>query len=115
MRRRNVVLLLLAGLGSLFLWIMNCSGPRAVVTQVELVSPAVVDEPYRVVAYIENRGRGHGEVGVIFRLRERQNGYTVQSSERVALEAGERSIVTSAIVAPQGTYVPEVELEYPPR
>lgn len=104
------LLLVLAGL-----WVANCSGPRPSVADVQVTAPRAEGEPYLVGALIRNEGRGHGEVKVSFRLRDRASGQTVEQGAKVDLEDGETTRLVVEIQAPPGDYAPMVEAIYPPR
>jgi|GEM_PF-1231756 hypothetical protein len=97
------------------LWVLNCSGPRPRVLDVRLTTPPVEGAAYTVEAVIRNPSHGHGEVDVIFRLRSRATGLTIQESRRADLRPGETTLVRAQIVAPRDSYEPEVEVNYPPR
>ncbi len=97
------------------LWILNCSGPQPQVLDVQLIGPLGPGQPYRVEATVSNRGRGHGEVAVTFRLRDRTTRQTVEEERRAQLQPGETVRVAALILAPPGSYEPEVQVEYPPR
>ena len=97
------------------LWVVNCSGPRPVVTDVQLHEPDRDGAPYRVEAIVRNAGGGRGQVTVNVRLRERASGRTIQTGKQVVLEARESALVLAELPAPRGNYAPEVEAEYPPR
>ncbi|MBI4499172.1 MAG: hypothetical protein HY689_14880 [Chloroflexi bacterium] len=110
---RTVTILALV-VALIVLWVLNCSGPRPVVTEVRLIAPRSAGAPYRVAATIRNAGRGHGEVKVLFRLQDRAGTHTVQQDHRVTLAAYETTIVAAEVMAPPGDYTPEVEVSYPP-
>jgi hypothetical protein len=97
------------------LWVRSCSGPDPVVVDVRLVAPRAEATPYRVEATIENRGQGSGDAQVTFRLRDAATGLTRQQEQRIALDRGERALVSAEIDAPPATYTPAVEASYPPR
>ena len=115
MRIGTGIVAVVVGAVCIALWIMSCSGPKAVVGQVRLEPPREANGPYPVHAEVENRGFGHGQVNVIFRLRDQATGVTIEETEKVSLEPGERSLVIAQIEAPSGSYAPDVEVEYPPR
>lgn len=110
-------MLLLAALAAAlaFLWVRNCSGPQPSVVALETIPPTEASAPYRLRAEVRNGGPGHGEVQVVFRLRDRQTGRTVEQSATAELEPGEDTLVVGEIAAPPGDYAPEVEVNYPPR
>jgi hypothetical protein len=97
------------------LWVANCSGPRVVVTGVEHFPPTNSAGSHRVIAYVQNLGAGHGQVSVKLKLRDRARNLTAEDERKVTLEAHESGVIIAEIKAPPGTYVPEVEVEYPPR
>ena len=97
------------------LWVMNCSGPQPSVSNVRLIEPSNQGAPYRIESLIQNEGRGHGQVAVKFRLRDRTTEQTIQEDRKAVLEPGETARVSAEIQAPPGDYAPEVEAEYPPR
>jgi hypothetical protein len=112
----GIALLSLVGLAiALGLWALNCSGPRAVVEDVRLIEPAGPEAPYRVEALIRNSGPGHGQVQVIFRLRDPEADRSVEDDRTATLESNESVLVTADLRAPVARYEPEVEVEYPPR
>jgi hypothetical protein len=96
------------------LWVSNCSGPRPEVGDVRLTAPTGEGSPYRLETTVHNRGPGHGQVVVTFRLRDPATGRTVQSEERIVLDRGETSLVTTEILAPPAAYESEAEAEFPP-
>lgn len=110
-------MLLLTVLASILtvLWVRNCSGPLPIVAGLEIVPPGEPNAPYLLRAEVRNEGSGHGEVEVVFRLRDRRTGRTVEHSSSVELEPGEDTLVVGEIAAPPGDYEPEVEVDYPPR
>ncbi|HEU5367353.1 MAG TPA: hypothetical protein VFU69_02770 [Ktedonobacterales bacterium] len=98
-----------------YLWVSNCSGPRPSVSGLQVQPPQTPDGPYTLSALVTNNGPGHGQVDVTFRLRDQRSGHTFEQDETVTLEAGEQAEVSVEINAPPGNYMPEVEVEYPPR
>jgi hypothetical protein len=107
---------LLAALASAVLWVANCSGPQpSVVGGVQLEDPSGPGEPYHVQTTVRNAGPGHGQVNVTFRLHDPATGQTFQGDRQVQLEGGETARVVAEILAPPGSYEPDVEVEYPPR
>jgi hypothetical protein len=97
------------------LWVSQCSGPRA-----ELVGAPTVRPPtqpggaYQVEATVRNAGPGHGEIQIVFRLRDRASGRTYQHSETAQLEGAEQLSLAVEMFAPPGDYEAQVELNYPP-
>lgn len=110
--RRIALLLIVCALP--FLWIVNCSGPRAEVRGLRVQAPQSQGDAYHLSATIVNTGPGHGEVQVTFKLRDQQTGQTYQSQDMVTLEGGETAVATADINAPPGHYTPEVQATYPP-
>lgn len=96
------------------LWVVNCSGPEPTIAEVRVREPRQDGDPYRVEALIRNDGHGHGQVEVVFRLRNRATGETVEAERPATLEAGERSLISTELWAPPADYEPSVEVEYPP-
>lgn len=103
------VITVLAGL-----WVVNCTGPRPAVADVSVAAPTAPGAPYQVAALVRNQGWGHGQVQVIFRLRDKATGQTVQVAAPATLEAGETTRITAELQAPPGDYAPAVVVEYPP-
>ena len=107
--------LLVVGAVVVGLWVNQCSGPRP-----ELVGNPTVRAPdrpgdaYHVEATVRNSGPGHGEVQVIFRLRDRATGRLYQRDETAQLDRGEQANVVAEIFAPPAEYEPEVDVQYPP-
>jgi hypothetical protein len=97
------------------LWVMNCSGPRPLVTEVSVARPSDGSSLHRVAAVLRNQAGGAGEVQVTVRLRDRTTGQTVQRQETVSLTGAEVTRLVLPIEAPPGDYAPEVEVQYPPR
>ena len=96
------------------LWVVNCSGPRPVASDPHVTAPSAPNQPYHVTARVANDGPGHGQVEVVFRLRDIHNGRMYQQSEKVTLRSGESVVVGVDISAPPGDYHPEVTVNYPP-
>ena len=96
------------------LWVFNCSGPRPSVSDVRLIEPRSAGDPYRLEATVRNDGRGHGQVDLIFQLRDRASGRVVQEEQKAILEPDETTLAVAEILAPPGDYTPEVEAQYPP-
>ncbi|HEU5348250.1 MAG TPA: hypothetical protein VFU63_06525 [Ktedonobacterales bacterium] len=113
-KRARFLLPVLILLGISALWVTNCSGPRPVVSNLRIEAPSAADKPYRVTARVWNDGPGHGQVEVIFRLRDTSSGHIYQQSEQVTLRSGEAVIVSVDISAPPGNYKPDVIASYPP-
>jgi hypothetical protein len=100
---------------ALALWVARCSGPQPeVVGSASVTPPAQPGQPYVVAATVVNHGPGHGQVEVTFRLKDAATGQVYQRQEQVNLEPGEQSRVVGSIAAPEGSYAPEVEVQYPP-
>ena len=100
------------GLG---LWVLRCSGPEpTVIGAPMLTAPAAPGDSYRVQATIANRGPGHGQADVIFRLRNRQSGVRYEETKQVMLDQGETVDIVAEFAAPDGDYEPAVEVNYPP-
>lgn len=110
--RLALVVVLAAGIG--LLWVRSCSGPDPVVESVRLVEPASDGAPYRVEAVVRNRGVGQGQVALTVRLRDRTSGRTLQQDKRVQLERDETMLAVVEVMAPRGSYAPQVEASYPP-
>src|SRR5690242_709703 len=96
-----------------YLWVLNCSGPRPELRRVRLMAPSVVGGAYQIEAEVRNSGPGHGQVAVIFTLRDTRTGHTYQQDENANLNPGETAVLSAQIQAPLGTYVPNVEVQYP--
>ena len=112
-RRWGLLFVLVAVLP--YLWVLNCSGPRPELRRVRLTPPSVVGGAYQMEAVVRNSGPGHGQVAVIFTLRDTRTGHTYQQDESADLSAGETAVLSAEIPAPPGTYTPNVEVQYPPR
>ena len=67
-----------------------------------LHAPEQPGQAYRVDASIQNDGPGHGQVEVIFSLRDRGTGQTYQRIDRAQLEAGAHIHVAVEIPASGG-------------
>lgn len=116
MKTFAIALLSLIGLAAVLgLWAINCSGPSPTVESVRLIEPAGPEAPYRVEAVIRNAGRGHGQVEVTFRLRDRAGDRSVEDDRKATLEPEETVLISTEIRAPIARYEPEVEVQYPPR
>jgi hypothetical protein len=111
----RALLPLFAALAAAFLWVTNCSGPQPSVVDVRVTEPEMPDQPYLVEATVRNRGPGHGQINVVVRLRDMDTGDTFQDERQVQLDVGETARVVAEIMAPAGSYEPEVEVEYPAR
>lgn len=96
------------------LWVVNCSGPRPVVSRLRLQSPRSPGGPYQVQALVHNDSPGHGQVAITFRLLNTATGHTIEQDQKVTLQSGETSLVSARITAPPATYTPEVDASYPP-
>ena len=114
MKRAGTILPVVALLAVAALWVVNCSGPRPSASDPKVTAPSAPNQPYRVTARVENDGPGHGEVQVIFRLRDTHTGRVYQQTEMVTLQSGEAVVVGVDISAPPGDYTPEVTVNYPP-
>jgi hypothetical protein len=112
---RMGALVVILAVGVAVLWLANCSGPQVVVTSVEHVPPPDSNGAHRVTAYLQNVGGGHGQVSVKLKLRDPGQNLTAEDEQKITLEGRERSVIVAEIKAPLGTYVPQVEVEYPPR
>jgi hypothetical protein len=97
------------------LWVRECSGPQPVAGAPIVRPPEQPGQPYTVQAQVRNQGPGHGEVNVIFRLRERDSGRTYEEDRQAELDRGEEVTVVAQVPAQPGTYDAEVEVEYPPK
>jgi hypothetical protein len=95
--------------------VLQCSGPRPTVSQVSLRPPAQPGLPYEVEAEIHNQWRGHGEVKLTARLRERATDRQYEADHTASLEPNETLRVVIPVSAQPGDYEPQVEVEYPPR
>jgi hypothetical protein len=97
------------------LWVSQCSGPSAELAGAPAVHPpAQPGSGYLVEATVRNAGLGHGEVQLVFRLRDRATGRVYQRTENAQLERGEQVTVVAEVFAPPGDYEPRVEVSYPP-
>ncbi|HEX5441328.1 MAG TPA: hypothetical protein VFW76_10615 [Ktedonobacterales bacterium] len=114
LKRARYLLPFVLLLGATVLWVANCSGPRPVADHLTVQAPSAPDKPYRVTARVQNDGTGHGQVRVVFRLRDLHSGRVYQQSEMITLQGGETIIVGVDITAPPGAYSPEVTVNYPP-
>jgi hypothetical protein len=115
MNRLVAVIGLIAIVCVVALWVSQCSGPRPVVEGEPVVfAPDQPGQPYRVEATILNTGPGHGEVEVTFNLRDATTGRQYQQIEHAQLEPGRAVRLAVEIPAAPGTYVPSVQVEYPP-
>ena len=114
MKRAGTILPVIVLLGVAALWVVNCSGPRPSASDPKVTPPSGPNQPYHVTARLENDGPGHGQVEVIFRLRDAHSGHVYQQSDKVTLRSGETAIVGVDISAPPGDYHPEVTVNYPP-
>lgn len=114
MKRISYFLPLVLLLALAALWVTNCSGPRPSVSDPKVEAPGAPGKPYHVTARVENDSPGHGQVRVLFRLRDIHTGRTYQQSDQVTLRSGETLIVGVDISAPPGDYRPEVTVSYPP-
>ncbi|HEU5440545.1 MAG TPA: hypothetical protein VFU88_14770 [Ktedonobacterales bacterium] len=101
-------------LGMAALWVTNCSGPRPVVSDPQVEAPTAPDKPYYVTVRVQNDSPGHGQVQLVFRLRDIHSGHVYQQSEQVTLRSGETAVVGVDISAPSGEYQPNVTASYPP-
>ncbi len=113
-KRAGTTLPIIALLAVAALWVVNCSGPRPSASDPKVTAPSAPNQPYRVTARVENDGPGHGEVQVIFRLRDTHTGRVCQQTEMVTLQSGEAIVVGVDNNAPPGDYSPEVTVNYPP-
>jgi hypothetical protein len=113
--RRSAVGTVLAVAAAFVLWVANCSGPQPVIVGAPSVTPPTqAGQPYQVASTVANHGTGHGQVEVTFRLKNAATGEVYQRQEQVVLEADEQARVVANIPAPEGSYEPDVEVEYPP-
>lgn len=97
------------------LWVLNCSGPRPTVSNVEVTPPTSAGAPYVVTALVSNEGFGRGESAVTIRLRDQQTGQVYQQILDVTLKTDEQVRVRAEFQAPPGDYVADVRAEYPNR
>ncbi len=107
-------LVALLALAAVALWVLNCSGPRPTVSGTRVQAPQRAGDPYQMTASVRDDGPGHGQVDVLFRLRDTRTGMIYQATEKVTLSAGETVVVTASINAPQSHYDASVEADYPP-
>ena len=114
LKRASSILPVVVLLGVAALWVVNCSGPHPSASDPKVTAPSAPHQPYHVTARVENDGPGHGQVEIIFRLRDTQSGRVYQQSEKVMLRSGETVVVGVDINAPPGDYRPEVTINYPP-
>lgn len=95
------------------LWVINCSGPAPAVVEVRLQEPEQPGAAYVVEAVIENKGRGEGEVKVLFRLRDKETGRMFEKDETVLLRGDERISAAVEIHAPLAEYEAQADAQYP--
>lgn len=114
MRRASYLFPVLLLVVATALWITNCSGPRPVASDPRVEAPTTPGKPYHVTARVHNDGPGHGQVRVVFQLREIHTGRVYQQTEEVTLQSDETVVVGVDISAPPGDYRPEVSVNYPP-
>ena len=78
MRRASYLFPVLLLVVATALWITNCSGPRPVASDPRVEAPTTPGKPYHVTARVHNDGPGHGQVRVVFQLRDIHTGRVYQ-------------------------------------
>jgi acyl dehydratase len=111
MSRPRLVLLLLMMLVAVT---AACFGPRPLIDQQKTLAPAHPGDPYTVRLRLRNNGPGEGQVEIEVQLVA-ADGTTYRQSDKVDLEANERTVVTLHVAAPVGDYETRVTTRYPPR
>lgn len=106
-----ILLVLMVGV----LWVQNCTGPRPVVSGVDVLPPVTAGGPYRVSARVRNDGPGEGQTAVTFRLRDRRSGQTYEEQKNVTLASRDQVTVLAEFAVGEGDYEPGAEAQYPPR
>jgi hypothetical protein len=90
-----------------------CSGPHATATDARL-RPSSRSGFYRVETRVANTG-GSGQIDLIVRLKNREDGRVVTRQQPVDLQPHDRADVAVEIPAPPGDYAVDVSVQYPPR